>query len=355
MSWHISNALMRAYANSPCSQGQEAASLVGTCSDGAACAPSNGSLTPLLYLPPDRTKAFSRLSRSGMTFGALTEPLGAALLTWYRAGFRVRTSAAPEREQASKASGPACGKKWRGSLAKYDPDTCSWRTAQFSLLGGLELFSETWPRWGTMRSGECSERTTPVLRIEGKESGYSRLFPTPTCNAEAGMSDARKGNREPDTLGECARQQRWPIANTPSGNWPTPTCADAFTDKLQSSQQQEGSMHSVNLSQAVRMWPTPLKSDYNPRISSANWTGTSDLPSVVTAAEEANGNLQPQGGGSLNPTWVEWLMGWPIGWTDLKLSGTDKCPPSWCSHGKPCKNAFKCWELKHGKTDAAEK
>ena len=22
--------------------------------------------------------------------------------------------------------------------------------------------------------------------------------------------------------------------------------------------------------------------------------------------------------GTLNPTWVEWLMGWPIGWTDLK-------------------------------------
>ncbi len=23
-------------------------------------------------------------------------------------------------------------------------------------------------------------------------------------------------------------------------------------------------------------------------------------------------------GGKLNPTWVEWLMGWPLGWTDLK-------------------------------------
>jgi DNA (cytosine-5)-methyltransferase 1 len=23
-------------------------------------------------------------------------------------------------------------------------------------------------------------------------------------------------------------------------------------------------------------------------------------------------------GGSLNPTWVEWLMGFPLGWTDLE-------------------------------------
>lgn len=27
-------------------------------------------------------------------------------------------------------------------------------------------------------------------------------------------------------------------------------------------------------------------------------------------------------GGPLNPVWVEWLMGWPIGWTDLKHSAT---------------------------------
>jgi hypothetical protein len=29
-------------------------------------------------------------------------------------------------------------------------------------------------------------------------------------------------------------------------------------------------------------------------------------------------------GGQLNPTWVEWLMGWPLGWTDLKPLATDR-------------------------------
>jgi hypothetical protein len=29
-------------------------------------------------------------------------------------------------------------------------------------------------------------------------------------------------------------------------------------------------------------------------------------------------------GGQLNPSWVEWLMGWPIGWTDLKPLVTGK-------------------------------
>ena len=30
-------------------------------------------------------------------------------------------------------------------------------------------------------------------------------------------------------------------------------------------------------------------------------------------------------GGALNPPWVAWLMGWPIGWTDCEPLATDKC------------------------------
>ena len=32
--------------------------------------------------------------------------------------------------------------------------------------------------------------------------------------------------------------------------------------------------------------------------------------------------------GALNPTWVEWLMGFPTGWTDLEASGTRSSPRS---------------------------
>jgi len=38
----------------------------------------------------------------------------------------------------------------------------------------------------------------------------------------------------------------------------------------------------------------------------------------VTEIEEESGNEQPKAGGQLNPTWVEWLMGWPIGWTSME-------------------------------------
>jgi hypothetical protein len=40
-----------------------------------------------------------------------------------------------------------------------------------------------------------------------------------------------------------------------------------------------------------------------------------------------------EAGGQLNPMWVEWLMGWPLGWTDLRPLATDKFR-QWCaSHG----------------------
>lgn len=43
-------------------------------------------------------------------------------------------------------------------------------------------------------------------------------------------------------------------------------------------------------------------------------------------------NLNDQVGGLLNPEWEEWLMGWPIGWTELKPLAMDK---------------FREWQLQH--------
>src|SRR5574340_1025618 len=99
MSWHFSRALVEEF-------------LAASCSDGAPFAPSNGNPTPRAYCSPDRMTACSRLSRFGMTFAALTDYRGDALLTWYRAGFRARTSAPPAREPESTVPAAACGAKW---------------------------------------------------------------------------------------------------------------------------------------------------------------------------------------------------------------------------------------------------
>lgn len=60
--------------------------------------------------------------------------------------------------------------------------------------------------------------------------------------------------------------------------------------------------HSMGLADEVKKWPTPRTQMVR------NGTGN----------EERNKcNLEEEVGGQLNPNWVEWLMGWPIGWTNL--------------------------------------
>ena len=56
--------------------------------------------------------------------------------------------------------------------------------------------------------------------------------------------------------------------------------------------------------------------------------------------DRGKGNLGEQvsglhNGGKLNPMWVEWLMGWPVGWTDLKPLETGKCHFVPQQHGEP--------------------
>ena len=165
MSWLFSRALVEEY-------------LGDTSLDGEQSVPLNGNLIPQAYCAPDKMTDFSRLSRYGMTYKPLMESRGEELLTLYREGFHAKISAQQEKAQGLMENEAGCGEKWHASFARYDPDSCLWRTAQCSLLGGLDEFSETWPQWGLMRNGECWEQIPLGLVTIEKEFGY---WPTPTA------------------------------------------------------------------------------------------------------------------------------------------------------------------------------
>ena len=61
-------------------------------------------------------------------------------------------------------------------LAWFDPDTCSWRMSQQSLLGEAELL-ERLPNWGMTVLGELLERPTPMLLTSVRDGSAS--LPTP--------------------------------------------------------------------------------------------------------------------------------------------------------------------------------
>ena len=204
----------------------------------------------------DSATACSHASPCGMTFAPLTEQHGADVLTWFLAGFPVKTFQQPEKAQASTANEADSGAKWRGSFAKYSPDSRLWKTAQCSLLADSDVFSETWPRWGLMRDGGCSEETTLALITAAPEFGF---WPTPTSgprDASCTMRTALKwtGIAQRDSLSfAVARREAEEGRHSPNGQvnpefaewlmgWPTGATAlsGLETDKFPEWLQQHG-------------------------------------------------------------------------------------------------------------------
>ena len=70
-----------------------------------------------------------------------------------------------------------------------------------------------------------------------------------------------------------------------------------------------------------RLWPTPAAHEarlgYQRRDTGKKGTQKS-LSTIVIDTEGGREKTT----GQLNPTWVEWLMGYPTGWTDLNVSET---------------------------------
>ncbi len=179
MSWLISRALMEDYENSRSLQALVAEYSGANCSGGEQCAQLNVMPTPHKFWLADKTMEHSSLSRFGLTCAVLTEDLGAELLMWFQAGFRALTSRLPEEAQELKVKSLDCGEKWRGSLARYDPNTCSLKTAQLSLLEDSTECSLILPRWGSMLDGECFQQPDLERPINENESG---LWPTPDAS-----------------------------------------------------------------------------------------------------------------------------------------------------------------------------
>ena len=64
------------------------------------------------------------------------------------------------------------------------------------------------------------------------------------------------------------------------------------------------------------LWPTPVSRDWKDGTAEA-CKNVLDRPRSRPLGREVHFRGNYQSSGSLNPEWVEWLMGFPAGWTDL--------------------------------------
>jgi hypothetical protein len=91
--------------------------------------------------------------------------------------------------------------------------------------------------------------------------------------------------------------------------WPTPT-QDSATDRKKKYKQ-----GGTPLTLAVRNWPTPTARDWKDSGKAVVNSPRHSLPQTVAKNDKEQ---WIKGGGALNPTWVEWLMGYPAEYTDLE-------------------------------------
>lgn len=304
MSWLFSQALVAEFS-------------AATCSAGAPSAPLSVMPTQHKFWRNDKTMEPSQLSRFGLTCAVLTENLGEDLLTWFLADSRVRTYQLPGMGSVLMALAPDSGVKWRESSARYDLQSSTWKTHLCLWEEDLPWCSVTLPKWGMTRSGALFQHPTLERPIGATAAG---LWPTITVC----------GNRNQPGISKNAG---WGLSSAVK-QWPTPSATEA-SGGAQSLEKRRAGGHQVRLRDAVHTWPTPVAS-----------MAKGSSPAALTrksGADRSNDRLDhavmASDGGQLNPEWVEWLMGWPIGWTELKPLEMDRFQEWQRQHSISCNPA----------------
>lgn len=294
----------------------------------------------------------------------------------------AKTSAKPVYEQEYQEPDLDSGPTSANLLAMYDLDLHFWKTSQHSLLAtaddGLDEWQETWPRSGIAVCGTAYRLPNLAHTITEIASG---LLPTPTAQDYGSNRSPTTGAATRPSLGTMARHEMWPTplaaeggpdyakierGNRQSGKglslattvnlraetFPTPTATDHKGRGKGSYDRHKG------LDNHVKIWPTPTSVHNNPQVRGEGKTiGTKRGTTLAGAARKfptptardskggyntksltrkdgksrtldglPNAVLDGKGTetvtGSLNPDWVEWLMGFPVGHTDLSSSET---------------------------------
>ena len=209
-------------------------------------------------------------------------------------------------ESGPRTTSGTSGLTLLGFLEKCARGLRYWKTSQGSWLGLMgisEKSSLTFPSSGSMLDGRLYQRSRSAPRICAEDYG---LLPTPAASTYGSSSNGiKKHLGSKPSLETMARKNLWP----------TPVAGDSKGNARHTTT--TGHSHSgTTLTDAVRMWPTPKNSPSGPDFARMDRpaSGGDDLATAVARLEV---------GGQLNPTWVEWLMGWNAGWSDCAPLETD--------------------------------
>ena len=191
-----------------------------------------------------------------------------------------------------------CGTNSIESFAYYDRDTSSWKTCQQSFLEDLESFSETWPRQGITVNGVAYQRhiLEPVTKeIDG---GQFVTLPTPLASDPERKAKFKQGGTP--LLGDLL---------------PTPRATSAITENLKTVKRR--GRNKGNLEEVIALLPTPTARDYKDSGEKVNYKKAAKKGKLAGVMVESRSD-QTGKNFYLNALFVEEMMGYPVGWTELK-------------------------------------
>ena len=188
--------------------------------------------------------------------GAILKPsTHSPFVEWWTASWgatRASRFQSPVNKKGKKMK-ELCGPTSPNTSESYDLFGAFLKTFQTTLTSDMKLSGENYKTWATMLKKEYTLRKKSALLTKEKDclSSLSELtWRAPQNRDWKGASGGHQ--KEKDINYQVQFYQ----------NWPTPTPTDIYSENLKSSQQKEGSMHSVTLPQAVKKnWTTPVASD----------------------------------------------------------------------------------------------
>ncbi len=250
-------------------------------SDGCApSATSNEISTPPAESCPESDPVNSTTPQFGTTSPHSTP--GTWLAKWISSqeDSPARTSALQARERDWMESAAGFSSRSLGLLARYDPDSSSWRTSQQSLSGGGARWQQPLPRWGLIVDGECFQLSTWERRSFENGGGV-----WPTLRVSRGDYTRDRGVKGKERLTLSGRVKLWPTPNTGDGR----RGANVPDGKR--------GLPIINQVRLVGRY-------YSRQVQMMTKDGTPFLPVGLV----------------LNPLFCEALMGFPSGWTVLDAS-----------------------------------
>ena len=208
-------------------------------------------------------------------------------------------------------------------LPPVDHDLFSWRTSRESSQPKCQtepVFSsmcfKSWKAWVIEQRQEYSARLKSEQATRGKESS-SLAWPTPKV-AHCGSVNSELKRNTPHL--EIIVKQ-----------WPTPNTLDHMGQRSPEALQRQfettrkGRTAPSNLRESVfpANWQTPSASEGKANLTRPEGKKGTQIwltTKVSSQSQDLGSNSSHMKNHELNPSWVEQLMGLPIGWTDCELA-----------------------------------